>query len=149
MTGRRSTHEHGASAVEFALVLPLLVLFLFGIVQFGLAFARTQGMEAAAREGARYASLGRTVDLDEVQDVVGDLRVPFIRTEDIVVEVNDGATGGWCTQAGDPVKVEVFVEDDPAIRARYAITIPLWPGESTPSYAAEGTFRCEARHASP
>lgn len=141
--------QHGASAVEFAIVLPILVLFLFGIIQFGLAFARTQGMEAAAREGARLASIGRTVTYDMVETAVLDTRVPFIRPEHIVVEVDGTAGSGatWCNDAEDPVAVTVYVVEGE--RDRYAITIPMWPGESTPSYESEGTFSCEARQIAP
>jgi Flp pilus assembly pilin Flp len=50
--------EDGAAAVEFALLLPLLVLLLFGIIQFGIAFnARIQATNAA-REAARTAVIG-------------------------------------------------------------------------------------------
>jgi len=50
--------EGGAAAVEFALLLPLLVLLLFGIIQFGIAFnARIQATNAA-REAARMAVVG-------------------------------------------------------------------------------------------
>jgi Flp pilus assembly pilin Flp len=50
--------EDGAAAVEFALLLPLLVLLLFGFIQFGLAFnARIQATNAA-REAARLAAVG-------------------------------------------------------------------------------------------
>jgi Flp pilus assembly protein TadG len=45
--------EHGAAAVEFALLLPLLMLLLFGIVEFGLALHRQQVLATASREGAR------------------------------------------------------------------------------------------------
>jgi Flp pilus assembly protein TadG len=53
--GTRS--DQGAAAVEFALVLPVLVLMLFGIIQFGLIFNQWQQLEHATREGARWASL--------------------------------------------------------------------------------------------
>lgn len=49
--------DEGASAVEFGLVAPALFLILLGIMQFGLLFAQTLQVEAAAREGARWASL--------------------------------------------------------------------------------------------
>jgi Flp pilus assembly pilin Flp len=50
--------EHGAAAVEFALLLPLLVLLLFGLIQLGVAFnARIQATNAA-REAARRAVVG-------------------------------------------------------------------------------------------
>ena len=45
--------ESGASAVEFALLLPVLMLILFGIVEFGLALHRQAILTNASREGAR------------------------------------------------------------------------------------------------
>ena len=48
---RRS--ESGASAVEFALLLPVLMMVLFGIIEFGLALYRQSILTNASREGAR------------------------------------------------------------------------------------------------
>lgn len=50
--------ERGAAAVEFALVLPLLILFTFGIIEFGRAYSAKIELTAAVREGARAAALG-------------------------------------------------------------------------------------------
>ena len=50
--GRR---ERGASAVEFALVMPMLFLVLFGIMDFGLQFLNLNSMHNGTREGARQA----------------------------------------------------------------------------------------------
>lgn len=50
---RRLHSEAGVAAVEFALVLPLLLIILFGAVEFGLAFNRQQIMTYASEEGAR------------------------------------------------------------------------------------------------
>lgn len=44
--------------VEFALVLPLLVMLLVGIIQFGLAYSAQVSISGAAREGARALALG-------------------------------------------------------------------------------------------
>jgi Flp pilus assembly protein TadG len=132
--------EHGASAVEFALILPLLVLFLFGTTTFGLAFARAQGMEAAAREGARLASIGRTVTYADVVGAVRGTGVPTIEAADISVQVNGGAGGGWCGDTTDFVTVRVSVDPD-----AYSLPIPLFRDVAT-DYAATGTFRCEAPH---
>lgn len=52
--------EIGAAAVEFALILPILVLFVFGIVEFGRAFNAQVTITHAAREGARVWALGGT-----------------------------------------------------------------------------------------
>lgn len=54
---REGQGDSGAAAVEFALVLPILVLLLFGIVQFGHLFNQWQQLEHATREGARWASM--------------------------------------------------------------------------------------------
>ena len=54
----RSLDRRGASAVEFALVLPLLMVLLTGIIQFGWVFFIQFSMENAAREGARQLAVG-------------------------------------------------------------------------------------------
>jgi Flp pilus assembly pilin Flp len=65
-----SRGQDGAAAVEFALLLPLLVLLLFGFIQFGLAFNTRIQATNAAREAARQAVVG----IDNWNDVGG---VPF------------------------------------------------------------------------
>jgi len=54
---RKITEERGASAVEFAIILPLLVVFLFGIIEFSLMFYDKAVITNASREGARYGIL--------------------------------------------------------------------------------------------
>jgi hypothetical protein len=54
----RLRSEDGAELVEFALVLPLLLLVLGGIVDFGMLLQRQQVVTNAAREGARLAAVG-------------------------------------------------------------------------------------------
>jgi Flp pilus assembly protein TadG len=49
----RLRSETGASAVEFALLLPLLMMILFGIIEFGFALYRQAVLTNASREGAR------------------------------------------------------------------------------------------------
>ncbi len=55
---RFMTDEKGASAVEFAVLLPLLVLLVFGIIEFGLLLYNEQVITNASREGARAAIVG-------------------------------------------------------------------------------------------
>src|SRR4051794_39794329 len=52
-------NEKGAIMVEFAIMLPLLVLLLAGIIDFGLLIREHQLLQNAAREGARFSSLER------------------------------------------------------------------------------------------
>ena len=49
--------ERGASAVEFALLLPVLLLLVLGIVEFGRGFQVSGTLSAAAREGVRVMAL--------------------------------------------------------------------------------------------
>lgn len=60
LRGRGRDSERGASLVEFALVVPLLAMFLVGIVQFGLAYDAKQSVNSASREGARIGALKTT-----------------------------------------------------------------------------------------
>lgn len=55
---RNSPHDRGAAAVEFALLLPVLLLLVFGIIDFGRALNAQVTLTQAAREGARMAALG-------------------------------------------------------------------------------------------
>jgi hypothetical protein len=52
-------NDRGATAVEFAIILPLLLLFVFGIIEWGLYMYNRQVITNAAREGARYGVLMR------------------------------------------------------------------------------------------
>lgn len=52
---RDRTSERGASMVEMAIVAPLLILLLFGIIDFGFVFNDTIAMRQGARDGARQA----------------------------------------------------------------------------------------------
>jgi Flp pilus assembly protein TadG len=54
---RRLRETRGASAVEFALLLPLLVTLVLGTVEFGHAFQVQSTLSAAAREAARTMAL--------------------------------------------------------------------------------------------
>lgn len=55
---RARAGERGAAALEFALVLPLLITLVFGMVDAGWAINRYSVLNNAVREGVRVASLG-------------------------------------------------------------------------------------------
>ena len=54
--------DRGAAAVEFALVLPVLVVIVFGIIDFGRMLNAKIVLTQAAREGARAAAVGTKED---------------------------------------------------------------------------------------
>jgi Flp pilus assembly protein TadG len=57
---RRARNQRGAVAVEFALIMPMLCLLVFGIIEFGFMLNRDMIVGNASRDGARAASLGDT-----------------------------------------------------------------------------------------
>jgi Flp pilus assembly protein TadG len=64
--------DRGVSSVEFALVLPLLLMCLFGVIELGLAWYTKQVITNASREGARAGIVYTEPKLSqsEIQNVV-------------------------------------------------------------------------------
>jgi len=58
---RRRRRERGAAAVEFALVMPLLLTLVLGIAEFARAYNTQTTVSAAAREGVRVMALQNSV----------------------------------------------------------------------------------------
>ena len=97
-------NEKGANAVEFAIILPILVVLIFGIFQFGIAYNNYIALTHAAREGARLAAVGLYEDPDfDFEQAVRD-RAPSVTIETITVENPEG------TGIGAPVVVTVTGE---------------------------------------
>jgi Flp pilus assembly protein TadG len=67
-----SGRERGAAAVEFALVLPLLLVLLLGIIDFGLYFYNDLQLTHVARDAARYLSVGGTDSVDKANAAIDD-----------------------------------------------------------------------------
>ncbi|RLB94544.1 MAG: hypothetical protein DRH76_09170, partial [Deltaproteobacteria bacterium] len=71
-------NDHGGALVEFAIVMPLLLLIVGGIIEFGLLYYNKQVITNASREGARAATSYRTnnngdrikYDATEIADIV-------------------------------------------------------------------------------
>lgn len=66
LKARTWTSERGAEVIEFAIILPLLLLIIFGIVDFGFLFQRYVVMTNAAMEGARVRVLPGYDDNDAI-----------------------------------------------------------------------------------
>ena len=70
-------NERGAAAVEFALVLPLLVLLFAGIAELGRIYYLQAMLSGAAREGVRVMALQNdtTASVAAVQAAAGSVAV--------------------------------------------------------------------------
>ena len=67
-------HEAGQGLVEFALVLPILITILCGIIDFGWIYSQKYTVEHAAFEGARYATVcGDHLAAGDVESHVQDI----------------------------------------------------------------------------
>jgi Flp pilus assembly protein TadG len=53
--------NRGAAVIEIAIVLPVLILFIYGIFQIGILYQANAGMQHALGEGARFATLCKPV----------------------------------------------------------------------------------------
>jgi Flp pilus assembly protein TadG len=73
---RQRQADRGAAAVEFALIVPLLLVVLFAIIDLGWVFNQQLSVTAAAREGARYFAV-HTAD-SGAQAVAEDLVVDLL-----------------------------------------------------------------------
>ncbi len=95
--------EKGASAVEFALILPILIMLVFGIFQFGIAYNNYITITHAAREGARRAAVDLDIsNLSPLKQIIIDRAYPIPLTEaDIDIRTPEGI------KIGDPVEVEI------------------------------------------
>jgi len=133
---RRQRSDEGAAALEFALVLPILVLLLFGVIQFGLTYFQWQGMQAAAREGARIASLQDT----ERSEIEGRVQSAL---SGVPVDVQLG--NGLTVSPGDdqPCDGRAGEEVEVTVEAPASLAIPLWDGAGEITLEAVGEFRCE------
>jgi Flp pilus assembly protein TadG len=93
-TSRRSI---GMAMVEFVIILPILLMLVFAIVEFGVLFGRWQTLSNAAREGARTAIVFRTNCVAgtveaEVRQRVKDYAAPL----GIVLTDGDIGVSGVC-----------------------------------------------------
>ena len=136
----RLRHEGGASAVEFALIAPLLFMLLFGIIGFGLAFLRVQSIRTAVREGGRTAAVGAPVATTQQTTVSASSGyIPDDQAGQVAVS---SSLAGRCTpnNIGDDVTVTYDTSNLP--EGGVIVRIPLLPDiVMTPVITA--SFRCE------
>lgn len=101
--------ERGANLVEFALVVPLLVLMLVGVADLGRAFSTYIAITNAAREGARFAS-----KLPYSESAIEDKVIAEASSSGIMLTADEIEVNNLNGTSGDPITVTV-VHDFPLI----------------------------------
>ena len=114
-------------------MLPVLVMILFAIVQFSISYNQKQGLHAAAREGARYASLPTSTDTDIRARVTSALAgVTVTGTPTITITPN--TTQPCLNRQGQSVAVQVITTE--------RVSVPLAFSRNV-TFTGKGEFRCE------
>ena len=96
MIRRAPRNARGVALIEFALVLPLLLVLIFSIVDFGMYFFIQHTIQFATREGARLALVGR-----QLNDAQGN---QMSREASIIKQISDKAA-----VAIDPGKLQISI----------------------------------------
>jgi Flp pilus assembly protein TadG len=117
---------------EFALILPIALLVLFGIIQFGFLFASQIGMVNALREATRYASTSPVSD-NATADSSGDTICNYL--------LGDAPFAGSGAMNKMPGYERAFAGPASVKYTSYAD-----PHAGTPTYSVRLTIYAEYRH---
>ena len=102
------SQRRGVSAVEFAVIAPILFLIIFSMVEFGRMVMIQQCVTNASRAGCRRAVLATTTDKSQVEAVVEDyLRTAIPDVSVVDVDVSPEGLSGMAS--GTQVRVGVNV----------------------------------------
>lgn len=105
--------RRGAMAVEFALVAPLFLLMLGGIIEFGQAFRIQHALSTAARHGARSAVTAGATNSSVTQKVRNScVHALGVASSDVtvVIAINDNLSGSLSNAVeGDSIAVTVSI----------------------------------------
>lgn len=140
----RSRDDRGAAAVEFALVVPILLLVVFGIVNLGVVMAQQISLNNGARQAARFAVVdGRTCT--EIQDegkasasTVG-MEASAVPTPVITRNGSPAPCPSPCSSSvpGDNIKVTMTRS------AAWLVSFPPFTSGNAPILSGEAEMRCE------
>ena len=90
--------NRGAEVLEMALMLPMLLVLIFGMVEFGYFFYLQHNLQAAAREGARTGAMLNATDTDAVNKASAFLSA---------ANLNAGSFAITSSTSGDTITVTV------------------------------------------
>lgn len=91
---KRLRDESGTAMIEFAISIPVLVLFMWGIFQFGMILEAQAGMQNALGEGARYATIYPTPTNTQIQTKITSGKFGLANGTWTTPTITDDATAG-------------------------------------------------------
>jgi Flp pilus assembly protein TadG len=148
---RRRRTSDGAAAVEFALVAPLFIILVFGVISFGIVFGQNLALENGARQAARSAVVeNRTCG--QIKTTAKDAATSInMGGSQVTVTVKRGASAAGatniCPVGSDAVNPCAGSTDGDSIYVRLDFTsqllIPLAVVKSSYPLSGNGVFRCE------
>lgn len=117
-----SPSERGAVAVEFALIAPVLIMILMGIMEFGRAYNAQISLTNAAREGVRVMAISNTQDTARAAAINAAVSLaPALTDADIAFNATNG-TGNCTTDAQMTVTVTYSLSTMTGIAGPFAMT---------------------------
>jgi Flp pilus assembly protein TadG len=106
----------GQNLVEFALVTPVFLLLLMGLLEGGRLIYYYNTVNHAAQEAARVGVLANTSSVGQVKDEAVNAATPLsLNTANVTVEVNGGATSFSDRTIGDRLAVSVGHDFTPVV----------------------------------
>ena len=137
---RRRDAERGASAVELALLFPVIAILLFGIIEFGIAFLQIQSIRTGVREGGRAAAVGAQVSTTRQRTI--DASVGSIPAGHAgFIQVSSSA-GGLCTPQNIGSDVTVTYDTSHLPGGGVVVAIPMM-SDMVLKPVIKASFRCE------
>lgn len=127
------TKELGAVAVEFALILPIFLALILGVVEFGRAFSIQVSMAEGAREAARYTAIHYT----EAGSLAAAKQKAVYAAEPIIKLKPSEITVSSCAPGGDAV---VSITATPGYLTGLPTLLPFLP--DIMNISAKGVMRC-------
>jgi Flp pilus assembly protein TadG len=119
MVRREQWGRRGAALVEFVIVVPLLMLLLLGIMEFGVIMHDYIMLNQAAREGARTACISVNNSVEKVQaEVLQAAALPNLRPDMIQITRYDTASGGWVAVGDKPNGSDNDAPPDSIVRVK-------------------------------
>jgi len=113
-------NAEGQNLVEFALIAPIMFLFLFGLIDFGMFLNHRIDAQHAVREGARYAAVhvGCTDIQNRTAERAGDL---FDAAQVTVRYLDEDGAPVTSAAAGDTVEVSAPFSYNFSLISRFGI----------------------------